>query len=53
MSYVWAAYLAVFGCIGVYAARLFIRARAAAAKVLSRESSEAAIDSSTTQQGKA
>lgn len=37
MSYVWAAYIAVFGCIGIYSARLFIRARAAAAQVLHRE----------------
>lgn len=41
MTYVWAAYIAVFGCIGLYSARLFIRARAAAAQVLQREASNA------------
>lgn len=33
MSYVIAAYMAVFGTIGLYAGRLFIRARKAAAAV--------------------
>jgi hypothetical protein len=37
MTYVIASYVAVFGCVGVYAARLFIRARAAAQQVLSLE----------------
>ncbi len=37
MSYVIAAYISVFGSVGIYAARLFIRARAAATKVLSQD----------------
>jgi hypothetical protein len=46
MSYVIASYVAVFGCVGVYAARLFIRARAAAQQVLSVE--QAAVEASET-----
>jgi hypothetical protein len=40
MSYVYAAYISVFGTVGLYAARLFIRARGAAAQVLRLEQLE-------------
>ena len=38
MSYVWACYIAVFGILSIYAARLVLRSRQIAAKVLATES---------------
>jgi hypothetical protein len=34
MNYVWACYIAVFGILTIYAARLVLRSRQIAAKVL-------------------
>jgi hypothetical protein len=40
MSYVWACYIAVFGILTIYAARLVLRSRAIAAKVLAQEQND-------------
>jgi hypothetical protein len=45
MSYVYASYISVFGTVGVYAARLFIRARTAAAQVIELEKHSASSSS--------